>query len=115
MKERSLPVYPVNPRLTSVEGDKCYSSVLEVPNTVKSAIIIIPPHVTECVIAECVQKGIRTVWMQPGSESARAIEEAETNGIMVITGQCLLMFLEPVTSAHAFHRWVSKFVGVYPK
>jgi predicted CoA-binding protein len=115
MKERKLPVYPVNPHLTSVEGDKCYSSILEVPDTVKSAIIVIPPHATEQVIADCVQKGIRALWMQPGSESDRAIDEAEINGITVISGQCLLMFLEPVTSAHAFHRWVNKFVGAYPE
>lgn len=115
MKERRLPVYPVNPRLTNIEGDKCYPSILNVPDTVKSAIIVVPPLITERVIVDCVQKGIRAVWMQPGSESARAIEEAEVNGITVITGQCVLMFLEPVTSAHAFHRWVSKVVGVYPK
>ena len=115
MKERILSVYPVNPRLSTVEGDKCYSSILEVPDSVKTAIIVIPPQATERVIADCVQKGIRTLWMQPGSESGRAMEEAETNGITVISGHCLLMFLEPVTSAHAFHRWVNKFVGAYPK
>jgi len=115
MKERKLSVYPVNPRLVNVEGDKCYSSILEVPDTVKSAIIVIPPGSTEGVIADCVQKGIRSLWMQPGSESERAIDEAEINGITVIAGQCVLMFLEPVTSAHAFHRWVNKFVGAYPR
>jgi hypothetical protein len=115
MKEGKSAVYPINPRLTSVEGDKCYSSILEVPDTVKSAIIVIPPHATERVIADCVQKGIRALWFQPGSESDRAIDEAEINGITVISGQCLLMFLEPVTSAHSFHRWVNKFVGAYPR
>jgi predicted CoA-binding protein len=115
MKERKLPVYPVNPHLTSVEGDECYSSILEVPDAVKSAIIVIPPQATERMVADCVQKGIRALWMQPGSESDRAIDEAEINGITVITGQCLLMFLEPVSSGHALHRWVNKFVGAYPK
>lgn len=115
MKERKLPVFPVNPHLTSVEGDTCYPSILEVPDTVKSAIIVIPPRATETVIVDCVQKGIRALWMQPGSESDRAIDEAEINGLTVIKGQCLLMFLEPVTSAHAFHRWVNKFIGAYPK
>ena len=115
MKNAEHAVYPVNPHLTSIGGDKCYSSILEVPDTVKSAIIVIPPRATEQVIADCVQKGIRALWMQPGSESARAIDEAEINGITVVTGQCLLMFLEPVTSAHAMHRWFNKFIGAYPK
>jgi predicted CoA-binding protein len=114
MKARRLGVYPVNPRRTSVEGDNCYSSVLELPGEVKSAIVVTPPAATETIIADCVQKGIRVLWMQPGSESKRVIAEAEINGITVITGQCILMFLEPVVSAHAVHRWFNKIVGVYP-
>ena len=115
MRERKLPVYPVNPRLAQVNGGKCYSSILEVPEAVHSAIVVIPPEATERVIAECVRKGIRMLWMQPGSESDRAIAEAETNGITVITGWCFLMFLEPVASAHAMHRWVNKLFGAYPQ
>ena len=59
-------------------------------------------------------QGITHIWMQPGSESAAAIAEAAKAGITVISGECILMFLEPVESFHAFHRFV-KVVGRYPK
>ena len=115
MKKRTVVAYPVHPRLPMVEGDRCFSSVAELPEKVKALVTVVPPTATEAVVAECVRRKINTLWMQPGSESDLAIAEAEANGITVIQGQCILMFLEPVTSAHAVHRWFSKIVGTYPR
>jgi hypothetical protein len=48
-----------------------------------------------------------------------AFDERQTSmkasRITVISGQCILMFLEPVVSAHAVHRWINKVVGAYPR
>lgn len=115
MKQRAFAVYPVNPRLPMVEGDRCFASVADLPETVKSIITVIPPSASGTVVAECVRNNISVLWMQPGSESGRAIAEAEANGITVVQGQCILMFLEPVTSAHVAHRWFSKIIGTYPR
>jgi predicted CoA-binding protein len=50
--------------------------------------------VTEKIVAQAVQAGIKHVWMQPGAESARAVEMAEQAGINVIHGgPCLLVVL----------------------
>ena len=115
MKQRPFITYPVHPRLAMVEGDRCFASVADLPEKVKSLVTVVPPSATEAVVAECVKRKINVLWMQPGSESERAIAEAEANGITVIQGQCILMFLEPVTSAHAVHRWFSKVIGTYPR
>ena len=113
MKQRALVVYPVNPRLPMVEGDGCFASIADLPDMVNSLITVVPPSATETVVAECVKNNIKVLWMQPGSESERAIAKAEANGITVIQGQCVLMFLEPVSSVHAVHRWFSKITGAY--
>lgn len=115
MKERGMVVYPVNPNRESVEGCKCYSSVLELPDGVTSVVTMIHPAATERIINDCVKKKVEVLWMQPGSDSKIATDEAEANGITVIGGQCILMFLEPVGSAHAVHRWINKVVGAYPR
>jgi len=115
MMDHGMAVYPVNPRRVTVEGVKCYPSLLELPDTVTSAVTMIHPSATEQVIFDCIQKKIDVVWMQPGSESRNAIDEAMANGITVISGQCIMMFIEPVVSAHAVHRWFSKLIGVYPR
>jgi uncharacterized protein len=115
MKEKQAVVYPVHPSLETVEGDTCYKNVAALPAEVRAVITVVPPAVTATVVKECAARGITHIWMQPGSESAGAIAEAEKAGITVIPGECILMFLEPVESIHKFHRFVKKVVGRYPR
>ena len=115
MKERGFTVYPVHPTLQSVEGESCFHSVMDLPEQVQSIVTVVPPRATEVIVSDCVRKGIQTVWMQQGSESEDAMSIARKHDITVVHGQCLLMFLEPVGSVHAVHRWLKKVVGAYPE
>ena len=115
MKEKEFTVFPVHPTLEIVEGDACWNSLKNLPDEVQSVVTVIPPAITRNVIRECAERGISSIWMQPGSASEEAIKEAEGKGLVVIHGHCILMFLEPVSSYHALHRWVSKLVGAYPR
>lgn len=91
---RGLKAYPVHPREPEIEGLPCYASVLDLPAEVASISIITPPQITETVVAEAIQKGIRNIWMQPGAESAAALRMAEAKGLNVIAdGSCLLVTL----------------------
>lgn len=114
MREREFIVYPVNPRLSFVEDRMCYKGVSDLPDEVQSVVIVIPPEAAEQVVAECKWKGIQNIWLQPGAQSREAITYGEENGMNVIHGECILMFLEPVRSLHAVHRWVNKVIGKYP-
>jgi len=115
MKEKGLTVYPVNPKLKEVEGSVCYPSVMDLPADVRSVVTVVPPDATIRIVADCMKRGISTIWMQKGSDSPEAIKEAANAGIAVVNGECVMMFLEPVHSFHAFHRWVNKLVGAYPR
>ena len=113
MKSRGFEVYPINPKLQTVEGVRCFSSVLEVQETVRSIVMVVPPQVTEDILAQCGRRKILAVWMQQGAESRNAVEIAEKYGMAVVYRKCILMYLEPVESVHALHRWLSKMVGAY--
>ena len=115
MMSRGFEVYPVNPKLETVEGVRCYSSLLEVPETVQSIVMVVPPGVTEDVLAQCARRDMLAVWMQQGSESRNAVEIARKYQMAVVYGKCILMYLEPVQSVHALHRWLSKMVGTFAK
>ena len=115
MRDAGLTVFPVHPTLESVEGEACYHSVGELPAEVKSVVTVVPPPQTERVVPACAEHGVTSVWMQPGSSSAHALDAARAAGMTVVDGQCILMFLEPVQSIHKVHRWINKAVGAYPR
>jgi uncharacterized protein len=114
MRDKGCRVFPVHRSLKTVEGQPCYASVLDLPEDVKAVVTVVPPEMTRTVVQDCLRKGISTVWMQQGSQSDGAIAEAEKAGLHVVHGECVLMFLEPVTSVHGVHRWMKKLFGSYP-
>ena len=88
------PVYPVNPNASKVEGLVAYPSLTTLPERPRAVSIITPPAVTEDVVEEAARLGIRHLWMQPGAESALALERAELEGLDAIAGgPCLLVAL----------------------
>ena len=91
LKEKGYEVYPVNPRLTEVDGLTCYPSVKEIPEPVDVVDIVTPPQITEKIVEECKEKGISRVWIQPGAESQSAIKFCKDNNIEVVYNLCIMM------------------------
>lgn len=91
LKQAGYTVYGVNPNLKSLDGDTVYASLNDLPVKPDAVSLIVPPTVTEQVIKECIQLGIKRVWMQPGSESMEAIQNGEEHGMEVIHDQCVLI------------------------
>jgi hypothetical protein len=89
--ERGHEVFPVNPGLSEVGGRACYKSISDIPHSVDVANIVTPPLSTENILKECLRKGIKRVWLQPGAESPTAIQFCYDNGIKVIYSMCVLM------------------------
>lgn len=52
-------VYPVNPKAKGILGIKCYPNVIEIPDVVDLAVIIVPSTIVPAVLEECGQKGIK--------------------------------------------------------
>lgn len=106
-KENGYQVYAVNPRITTFNGDPCYADLKSIPEKVDAVFILSNPKVTEQVVQQCVDLGIKHVWMhcmmgtKPGlaagmtSVSQSAVEMCRANGIAVIPGSCPNQFLKP--------------------
>lgn len=87
-------VIPVNPKAASIEGIPCVASVTDLPDTVKSISMVTPPTITEQVVEAAIARGITSIWMQPGAESATAVERCKAAGINVIADHsCILVVL----------------------
>ena len=88
--KKGYEVYPVNPRVNSVEGIKCYKSVNDIPYRIDVVNVVTPPLITEKIIRECNEKAIKRVWLQPGAESEVSIRFCRDNDISVIYGLCVM-------------------------
>ena len=87
-------VIPVNPRADEIEGLTCVDSVSDLPDNVKSISVITPPKITEQVVEEAIEKGIKNIWIQPGAQSDAAVDNGLKNGLNVIAdGTCVLVAL----------------------
>ena len=86
--------YALNPKATEIEGEPAYPDLAALPEMPAALSIVTPPAVTERVVDEALQLGIRHIWMQPGAESQVAIDRAIEAGVEVIHGgACVLVEL----------------------
>jgi hypothetical protein len=91
LRSAGYKVYPVNPNAREILGDKCYSSLENLPVKPDVVDVVVPPKVTEYTVEICKRLGIAKVWMQPGSESEKAIKFCEENSIDVVYGVCVMI------------------------
>lgn len=91
LKQKGYTVFPVNPRGGQVDDDKCYPNIKDIPEDIDVADIVTPPRVTEAVVKDCKDRGVKKVWLQPGAESQEAIDFCKKNKIDVVHGLCIML------------------------
>jgi predicted CoA-binding protein len=91
LKAGGYTVYPINPNVDEVLGDKCYPSLSDLPEKPDVVDTVVPPHVTEELVKECKALGIDKIWMQPGSESEQALTFCQRNNIQVVHDACVMV------------------------
>lgn len=115
MKNKKYSVVPVNPYLREFKGEPCYPSLSAAPEPVDAIVVATSRSNAVAVVQETIELGVRHIWLQQGAESNESIQLGADRSINLITGECILMFLEPVTSIHRFHRWIWRWIGKYPQ
>jgi predicted CoA-binding protein len=119
LRQRGYEVFAVNPNADQVEGDRSYHDLASIPGGVEAVVIGTGPDVAEATMRECVDLGIRHVWMHRsfggGSVSPAAAEYGRQHGITVIDGGCPLMFSPTADPAHRAMRYLCTLTGKVPK
>src|SRR5436190_23955324 len=75
-QQQGYSVVPINPHEHEIEGLKAYPSVLDVPGPIDLATFYVPPKIGESLIDGVARKGIREIWLNPGSESDTLVARA---------------------------------------
>jgi len=92
-------LYPINPKAKAVKCVRSYPSLMDLPDPVDLAIIIVPPKAALASIDECAKKGIKgavivSAGFRETGEEGRLIEDAITAkcreaGIRLVGPNCL--------------------------
>jgi predicted CoA-binding protein len=113
LKNRGYEVFPVHPEAEEIAGVRCYRNLAELQGKVDALWIGVKPEKGAEVMREAARLGIKKVWIQQGGESKELEELGKELGLDLVMRKCVLMYAEPVTSFHAFHRFFVKLFGQY--
>jgi uncharacterized protein len=119
LKHTGHDVFAVNPRMQTFEGDRCYPDLQSIPGGVDGVVIITRPEITEHIVHDCSDAGVRRVWMHQSmgkgsSVSPKAVEYCRQHDISVIAGGCPMMYGAGVDFGHACMRWILRLTGGLP-
>ncbi len=106
LKKKGYSVYPVHPTAKVIDGMITYNALHQLPRVPDAAIMVIPPQEAEHAANDAIVAGIKNIWFQQGAESEKAVRFCELSGINVVSGECILMFLDHPGFPHNIHKWV---------
>lgn len=83
-QRQGYAVYPVNPKETTIEGIPACRSILDLPVRPQMVSVYLPPPVLLKILPDIAAKGCDELWLNPGTESAEVLTEAERLGLNVV-------------------------------
>jgi uncharacterized protein len=91
LKEMGYKVYPVNPMIKSVEGDRSYPSLAEVPEPIDIVDVFRDPMYLDEIVNAAVAVGAKTLWAQLDVVSSDQEPErrAKKAGLNVVSNRCM--------------------------
>ena len=92
LKDHGYEVYPVNPNIAEIDGNKCYPSLSALPVVPAVVDFVVPEAAGLAALDGCKELGIPTVWLQPGADKPSLVEKAHALKLHVIQ-DCVLVQL----------------------
>ena len=75
--DNGFQVIPINPKGGKLLGQLVYKTIMDYPQEIDTAVFVVPPMVSRKVMPKIIEKGVTTVWFQPGSQDEQAIKLAQ--------------------------------------
>lgn len=120
LKSTGHDVFAVNPHMQTFEGDRCYPDLQSIPGGVDGVVIVTRPDVTERIVHDCHDAGVRRVWMHQSvgkrsSVSEEAVSYCRQHEISVIPGACPMMYGVGADFGHRCMRLILRVTGGLPR
>lgn len=106
------PVYPVNPRATTIAGVRVYSCVRDLPEPVDLAVVAVPRDAVLAVVDDCAARGVRALvvitagFAEVGAEGRglqqQLVEKVRGHGMRMVGPNCMgLINADPAVRLNA--------------
>jgi predicted CoA-binding protein len=113
LKKRGNKVFPVDPSVDDVAGDRTYPDLESLPVKVDAVVLEVPREETASWMAKAADAGIVNVWIHMNRDTPEAIALAKERGLQVLTGTCAVMYVQQGFSYHSIHRWLNQATGKF--
>jgi uncharacterized protein len=91
MQQHGYKIYPVNPSITEVLGEKSYASLSDLPIKPDIVNVFRLPKFIPAIVEEMIQLSLPNIWIQQGIINLEAANRAEAAGIHVVMDRCIMV------------------------
>ena len=91
MQQHGYQIYPINPALPEVLGEKSYTSLTDLPIKPDVVNVFRLPRFIPAIVEEMITLGLKNIWIQQGIINLEAATRAEANGINVVMDRCIMV------------------------
>jgi predicted CoA-binding protein len=91
MQQHGYKIYPVNPSIEKVLGERSYASLTELPVKPDVVNVFRVPSMIPAIVDEMLMLGLKELWVQQGIVNVEAAERAEQGGIRVVMDRCIMV------------------------
>jgi predicted CoA-binding protein len=91
MQQQGYKIYPINPAIPEVLGEKSYASLADLPVKPDIVNVFRLPKFIPAIVDEMLALGHKNIWVQLGIVNEEAAAKAEAGGIRVIMDHCIMV------------------------
>ncbi|NYF51506.1 CoA-binding protein [Tunturiibacter gelidoferens] len=91
MQQHGYKLYPINPSIPKVLGEKSYASLSDLPIKPDIVDVFRLPKFIPAIVDEMIQLGLPNLWVQQGIINLEAANRAEAAGIQVVMDRCIMV------------------------
>lgn len=98
MQQKGYRIFPINPLLESVLGERCYGSLTELPSKPDIVNVFRTSNFIGAIVDDMVKLGLNNLWVQQGIVNLNAAALAEAAGVHVVMDRCIMVEHRRMTS-----------------
>ncbi|MBB5328206.1 CoA-binding protein [Tunturiibacter gelidoferens] len=91
MQQHDYKIYPINPAIPEVLGEKSYASLSDLPIKPDIGNVFRLPKFIPAIVDEMIKLGLPNLWVQQGIVNREAAARAEAAGIHVVMDHCIMV------------------------